>query len=317
MQQQEPGLGGLFGPTELIKRCDLLGPTELSKHFPGEPLAVSDRRGWVGLEALRYRYQPPNGALQPPLTHHSLLLFLHTPREFEAQYDGVNRAVPPPAGSVLMVPAGSPARWRWGSHSDSLHVFLEPGLVARVAAEAFGLDPARVSLPPLDGLDLPPLRAAMLAVNDELTAGAAGGRLAAEALANLLAVHLIRNASTPRPPDRRTYGALPQGKLRAVVEYVEEHLDADLTLRQMAAATHLSAYHFARRFKAATGLPPHQYVILRRVEQAKQLLQQGRDLSLAEIAACAGFSDQSQFTHHFKRLVGVTPGRFRRLARIA
>src|SRR5262245_48483664 len=228
MQQQEPGPGGLLGPTELIKQ------------FPGQPLAASDRRGWVGLEAIRYRYQPPNGAFQPPLTHHSLLLFLRTPTEFEAEYDGVKRAVPPPAGSVLMVPAGSPARWRWGSHSDSLHVFLEPELVARVAAEAFGLGPARVSLPPLDGLDLPQLRAAMLAVNDELTAGADGGRLAAESLANLLAVHLIRNASTPRPPDRRTYGALPQGKLRAVVEYVEEHL-ADLTLRQMAAAAHLSA----------------------------------------------------------------------------
>jgi AraC family transcriptional regulator len=317
MQQQEPGHGGLLGPSELIKRCGLFRPTELVKHFPGEPLAVSDRRGWVGLEALRYRYQPPNRAFQPPLTHHSLLLFLRTPTEFEARYEGVSRAVPPPAGSVLMVPAGSPARWRWGSHSDSLHVFLEPELVARVAAETFELEPARVSLPPLDGLDLPPLRAAMLAVNDELTAGADGGRLAAESLANLLAVHLIRNASTPRPLDRRTYRALPQGKLRAVIEYVEEHLDADLTLGQIAAAAHLSPYHFARRFKAATGLPPHQYVLTRRVEQAKQLLQQDRDLSLAEVAACAGFSDQSQFTHHFKRLVGVTPGRFRRLARIA
>jgi AraC family transcriptional regulator len=305
MQQQEPGPDGL------------LGPTELSKHFPGEPLAVSDRRGWVGLEALRYRYQPPNRALQPPLTHHSLLLFLRTPNEFEAQYNGVNRTVPPPAGSVLMVPAGSPARWRWGSHSDSLHVFLEPGLVARVAAEAFDLDPARVSLPPLDGLDLPPLRAAMLAVNDELTAGASGGQFAAESLANLLAVHLIRNASAPRPPDRRTDGALPQGKLRAVVEYVEAHLDAGLTLEQLAAAAHLSPCHFARRFKEATGLPPHQYVLARRVERAQQLLQHDRDLSLAEVAACVGFSDQSVFTHHFKRLVGVTPGRFRRSARIA
>jgi AraC family transcriptional regulator len=60
-----------------------------------------------------------------------------------------------------------------------------------------------------------------------------------------------------------------------------------------------------------TGLPPHQYVITRRVERAKQFLQQDSELSLAEIAACAGFSDQSQFSHHFKRLVGVTPRQFR------
>jgi AraC family transcriptional regulator len=61
----------------------------------------------------------------------------------------------------------------------------------------------------------------------------------------------------------------------------------------------------------------HQYVIARRVERAQQLLQQDRDLCLAEIAACAGFSDQSQFTHHFKRVVGVTPGQFQMSARIA
>jgi hypothetical protein len=128
MRPQEPGLGGLLGPLELIK------------HFPGEPCAASDRRRWVGLEALRYREQPPNEAFQPPLTHHSLVLFIHTPKEFELPCDGVNRVVPPPAGSILVVPAGSPARWRWSSHSDSLHVFLEPGLVERVAAEAFELE---------------------------------------------------------------------------------------------------------------------------------------------------------------------------------
>jgi AraC family transcriptional regulator len=317
MRQHEPGLSGLVSPTELIKRCGLQRPLELIKHFPGEPFAASDRRQWVGLEALRYRDQPPNEAFQPPLTHHSLLLFLRTPKEFEARYEGISRVVPPPAGSILVVPAGIPARWRWSSHSDSLHVFLEPGLVARVAAEAFGLDPARVLLPPLDGLDLPQLRAAMLAVNDELTAGAAGGRLATESLANLLAVHLIRSASAPRPPARRTYGALPRGRLRAVVEYIEEHLDSGLTLGQLASAAHLSAYHFARQFKAATGLPPHQYVIGRRVDRAQQLLRPDGDLSLAEIAARAGFSDQSQFSHHFKRLVGVTPSQFRKCARIA
>jgi len=317
MQQQEPGPGGLVSPTELIGGCGLRRPIELIKHFPGEPFAASDRLRWVGLEALRYRDQPPNEAFQPPLTHHSLLLFLRTPKEFEARSEGISRVVPPPAGSILLVPAGSSAWWRWSDHSDSLHVFLEPGLVARVAAEAFELDPGRVSLPPVDGLHLPQLRAAMLAVDDELTADSAGGRLAVESLANLVAVHLIRNASAPRPPAGRTYSALPRGKLRAAVEYIEDHLDVGPSLEQMAAAAHLSPYHFARGFKAATGLPPHQFVIARRVERAKQLLEEGGDLSLAAIRARVGFSDRSQFSHHFKRLVGVTPGQFRRPARIA
>src|SRR5262249_42613478 len=143
-----------------------------------------------------------------------------------------------------------------------------------------------------------------------------GGRLAAESLANVLAVHLIRHVSAPRRPARGRDGALPQGRLRAVAEYIEEHLDAGPSLGQLAAVARLSPHHFARQFKTAPGLPPHQYVIMRRVERAKQLLQ-GSDLSLAEVAAHAGFSGQSVFCYHFKRLVGVTPRQFQMSARIA
>jgi AraC family transcriptional regulator len=156
----------------------------------------------------------------------------------------------------------------------------------------------------------------MLAVDAELTAADAGGRLAAESLANVLAVHLIRGVLAPNQPARQPNGAPLRERLRAAVEYIEEHLDAGPTLEQMAAVAHLSPYHFARQFKAATGLPPHQHVIMRRVERSTRLLQSADENSLAEIAADAGFSDQSQFSRHFKRLVGVTPGQFRMSARI-
>jgi AraC family transcriptional regulator len=96
---------------------------------------------------------------------------------------------------------------------------------------------------------------------------------------------------------------------------VEEHLEARLTREQLAAVAHLSVYHVERQLKAATGLPMHDYVIMRRVERAKEFLR--GELSLAEVAACAGFSAQSPFTCHSKRRVGVTPGRFRMPARIA
>jgi AraC family transcriptional regulator len=191
-----------------------------------------------------------------------------------------------------------------------LHIFLEPGLVARVAAEAFGLDPARLTVPPLDGLDLPHLRATMRAVDAELTAGGAGGPFAAESLANILAIQLIRQVLAPGQPARKRDVTLPRAKLRAVVEYVEKHLDAGPSLEQIATVARLNPCHFARQFKAATGLPPHQYVVARPVERARQLLEAGTDLALAEVTACAGFSDQSQFSHHFKRIVGVTPGQF-------
>jgi AraC family transcriptional regulator len=305
-RQQEQRRGG---------RTD--APLDWRKIIPFKPAASSDRLGWVGLEAARCRAEPAFERNVPALAHHRLVLVTRPPEELDLRYEGVKRHVPTPAGAITLVPAGSPVWARSSGHKDELHIFLEAGLVERVGAEAFGLDPARLTIPPLDCLDVPHLRAAMAAVDAELTAGGAGGPLAAESLANVLAVHLLRHVLAPRQPERGRDGTLPRGRLRAVVAYIEDHLDAGPTLEQLAAVARLSPYHFARQFKGATGLPPHQYVILRRVERAKQLLQAGTDLPLADVAALAGFSDQSQFTHHFKRLVGVTPGQFRMSARIA
>jgi AraC family transcriptional regulator len=248
------------------------------------------------------------------LSHHWLILITRPPEKLDLLYEGVKRHVPPPAGSILLVPAGSPAHWRWSGQMASLHIHLEPSLVERVAADAFELDPARLSIPPLDGVKLPQLRAAMLVIDDELTADGAGGSIAAESLANVLAVQLIRHVRALRRPERGRDGALRRGRLRTVVEYIEEHLGAGPSLEQLAAVAHLSACHFVRQSKAATG-PPHQYVIARRVERAQQFLKQSSELSLAGVAIRAGFSDQSQLSLHFKRLVGTTPGRFRTPAR--
>jgi len=300
-----------------VKHGDPIVPLDWHKILPFPTDAASDRLGWVGLQAAHCRAEPAFELSVPALTYHRLVAVRRPPDELELSFDGVKRHHPSPAGSITLVPAGNPAWARSSGHKDELHVFLEAGVVARVAAEAFDLDPARLTIPPLDGLRLPHLLAAMAAADAELTAGGVGGRLASESLANLLAVHLIRHVSAPRQPTRRRDGALSRAKLRAVVEYIEEHLEGDLTLERMAAVAHLSAYHFTRQFKIATGQPPHQYVIAHRVERAQQLLQQHPDLSLAEVAACTGFSDQSHFSHHFKRLIGVTPGRLRAPARIA
>jgi len=169
-----------------------IGPRERAGLVSFAPSAANDRLGWVGMEAARYSELPDTEVDVPPLTHHTLVLFNRPPYEMDLRYEHVDRHAPPAAGSISVIPAGSPVRWRWSGSKDSLHVFLEPRLIAQVAAESFELDPARVVVPSLDRLDLPRLRAAMQAVDAELNAGDAGGNLAADSLANVLAVYLIR-----------------------------------------------------------------------------------------------------------------------------
>jgi AraC family transcriptional regulator len=105
-------------------------------------------------------------------------------------------------------------------------------------------------------------------------------------------------------------GVLPNDKLRTVIEYIMENLAGSPTLDQMAAIVNLSPYHFARQFKAATGVAPHQYVIARRVERAQDLLRAKCGLGLGEIAFRCGFAHQSHFCFHFKRIAGVSPRQF-------
>src|SRR5215510_1196389 len=181
---------------------------------------TSGRLGWVGLDAVRCVAEPTFELDQPALSHHWFVQFVRPPEKMDLRYEGVKRHVPPPAGAISLVPAGSPARWRWSGRREWLHVYLEPELVGRVAAEVFDLDPARLALRPLDNLDLPPLRATMAVVAAELASGGAGGPLAAESLANVLAVHLLRHLSAPRRLQRGRDGALPRGRLRAVAEYI-------------------------------------------------------------------------------------------------
>jgi AraC-like DNA-binding protein len=181
---------------------------------------------------------------------------------------------------------------------------------------ALQVDPTRVMVPPLETSQLRHLRAAlqaaMAAVDAELSSDGLGAPLIAESLTNVMTVHLFRRVPSSRQPARSVRTELPRAKLRAVLQYVEQRLDASPTLQQMAAVARLSPTYFASQFKRATGLPPYRYVIGRRIERAKQVLQSGRDISLAQVALQAGFSDQSQFSHHFRRFIGVTPGEFRR-----
>ena len=184
-----------------------------------------------------------------------------------------------------MVPAGSPARLRWSGSTDvAAHL---PGAGAgragrrrgvRTRPGAAGGPAARRPGPPAaPGRDA----GGEPRTDGRRRRGAARRRVPGQRLA----VHLIRHVLAPRRAARGRDGSLPRGRLRAVVAYIEDHLDAGPTLEQIAAVARLSPYHFARQFKAATGLPPHQYVIARRVERAQQLLQVDGDLSLAEVAA--------------------------------
>jgi len=107
-------------------------------------------------------------------------------------------------------------------------------------------------------------------------------------------------------------GKISPSAVRRVKEHVEAHLSENVDLAQMAGVAGLSVFHFAREFRQATGVTPHDYLTRRRVERAQELLV-ASGLHLSEIALAVGFFDQSHMARHFRRILGTTPREFRLL----
>src|ERR1700756_4569835 len=219
----------------------------VQKLYPFAPSATSSGMGWKALQALGWRKVPASGEIcYFPMSQHLLVLMIRPPEKHYGRSEGLKLEKPLPAGSISVVPAGSSVLCSHQGSADSLFIYLEPSIVERVATESFEFDPTRTVVPPVVGLNMPELRSAMLAVDAELKAGAVGGPLMVEALANILCVHLIRHTTGARRLPVSADGVLPRRKLHTVIEYIMENLEGNPTLEQMASIAHVSPYHFSR-----------------------------------------------------------------------
>jgi AraC family transcriptional regulator len=104
--------------------------------------------------------------------------------------------------------------------------------------------------------------------------------------------------------------ALPGCRLRRVTEYIQQNLDKDPRLAELAALAYMSPYHFARLFKCSTGAPPHRFVVRQRIARARACLAT-QELSIVQISRLVGFPTPSHFTTVFRRVTGITPRGYR------
>jgi AraC family transcriptional regulator len=166
-----------------------------------------------------------------------------------------------------------------------------------------------VNLAPRYDLHDPLISQLVLTIANEIEGGFLDAILI-DALNTALAVQITRLCGDPTAITLTPPNGLSRERLQRVRDYIEAHLDDNLSLTVLADIACLSPYHFSRSFKQATGVGPQRYVIERRLERAKRLLRQTRQ-PLALIAQKAGFADQSHLSQVFRREMRVTPGRFR------
>jgi AraC family transcriptional regulator len=190
-------------------------------------------------------------------------------------------------------------------------MFVPHAFFARVA-EDYGFEARKIEIIPQFLIRDRVVESVLTSLVMEAQNGSPSGPLYAESACQFVVHHLLHAFSSRSRPLPPTAGGLSKPHLRAVLAYIEENLAEPITLGQLGHLAGVSPRHFERAFRQAVGSPPHAYVIEKRVEAARSLLQTNPTMAVDTVAVRVGFSSSSHLAAAFRRRTGCSPAAFRR-----
>ncbi|GAB4367616.1 MAG: AraC family transcriptional regulator [Elainellaceae cyanobacterium] len=274
------------------------------------PTLTSKQSGWNGI--FFHHYDHP--AHQSP-THRWMQHIIGItgqgghPVQSEHQIEGQILNCHCQPGEMLLIPAGINYSSLWHGAGEFSLLGCSPHFFEQVAQESIRVK--QVELIPHIGVGDSLVQQIGLALKADIEAKHPAGRMFGESLATGLVIHLLKQYSVWQPRSLSDdKGYLSEYQLQKVFKYIQDHLEQDIALSDIASVLNLSQYHFCRLFKQSTGLAPHQYLTQCRIDRAKQLLR-STQLPITEIAFAVGLNSHSSFTRLFRRCAGMTPKEFR------
>jgi len=216
-------------------------------------------------------------------------------------------------GTVNLTPPNVEATWQASGPSRAIVLLIPDAFLSRVISEHWEADPRNVEIIPQFLSHDPVIQGVATHLALEAQSGSPPERLYAESACEFLAHHMIHSYSTLSAPPPRASGGLPARRLKLILDYIEENLAQPIALRQLGELAGISTRHFERAFRQAVGVPPHAYVVRKRVARAQNLLLSEPGLTIDAIAVRAGFSSSSHLSSTFRRQTGYSPMAFRRL----
>lgn len=259
----------------------------------GEGLAVAL---WNNRDDTR-DYQAPS--------HHTLSCYIADGTGTYRRQRPADKGAP---GKLCIMPAGHESNWVIDGSIRLAHLYISEERFALGCLRLLDREPRQMQLHEAIFIDAPQQALRFRQLID-LGWDEPGERLLASSLAHAIVDHAVLGQVGLRQGLRLKGGLAPHQR-RQLTDYIEAHLDQPLALADLAQRCHLSEYHFARMFRESFGLPPHQYLLARRLELACRLLRQG-DLPLGQVALLCGFASASHFSNRFRQALGATPGAYR------
>lgn len=237
--------------------------------------------------------------------HHTLSLYLQGGwqtfrRDRPGLYGGPDR--------FCVMPAEHHSDWAVTRGLSFMHLYISPERLAGAAVRTLDCEPRSLQLEERTYIQDEPL-AALCRTLERQDWNEPGERLLCTSLAHQAVDHLLLTGCGRRT-DVRWQGGLAAHVRRRLADYIESHLEQPLELGSLAELAALSEYHFARMFRVSFGLPPHRYVLERRLARARDLLAYSAQ-SLQEVSLACGFASPSHFNRRFREAHGATPGQYR------
>ncbi|WP_028293556.1 helix-turn-helix domain-containing protein [Oceanobacter kriegii] len=298
---------------------DQTSPEALGDFSPAQRLLNSEGDAWRDVHLSLYRFPDDLHEFRMPGVNEPYIVWIQSgAADTWERIEGGEwqLAAESRAGTLYITGSCEPYDFRWQRRSDDdyelLLVSLSPGLFTKALQTCFGGEAVYAELQDCSVDDDAVMVNLLSCLQDEAQQLESNSRYVA-ALAEALAIHLARrytHQAACGSSRQEAASRLPTWKLRRVINWMQDHLDEEFNLARLADQVDLSEFHFNRLFKRATGLPPSQYQIRLRIEQARKLLRE-TDFSVLEIANHVGYSNPSHFAALFKKHVGVSPSVFR------
>jgi AraC family transcriptional regulator len=279
-------------------------------HFPlvpHLPLLSSASQQWEGFLLERHL---GDGFEVPEHNHSSILVSmqLNASMRLKWQSERGGQSAVVDAGSLTLHGASGCSGSTWEGAYNRLLFELDQKHLEHLTEGRFA--GARMEIAERWAFKDPRLEHLLKTLYAELQEGAPAGRLFGEQVGNAVIMLLAKQYSIIRPDIYGSGGKIPGSRLKRVLDYVENNLHQDIHLSELASVITMSPYYFARLFKNSTGLSPHQYMIQRRIDRAKEMLQNSK-ISIFEIGVRVGYADAKHFRTLFRREVGLSPNDYR------